>query len=340
MAKLRRFVLAVGAVAALLVGCGGGDDAETAGPSPERLKTFQTVKVTLDGEPGPETAGLLTANGLGYFSEVGLGVETYAPLDPTRPVQYVVDESIDLAITHEPQAVLAQEQGRPIVAIGSLVPDPTLSMIWLAKSEIGDLADLKGKTIGIPGAPFQRDFLEVALARAGLKLSDVKVEESGYRLVQHLIDGETDAIFGGSRNVEGAELESRGQEPVVVEAEAMGIPPYDELVVIAREDRVAANPKLFRVFMEAVNRGTAAAIEDPEGAAEAIALADETEFQLKPTEAGLEATLPLLSTTGRIDPAQASDLIAWMHEEGMIERRLPVPALLADLRKGRSAERG
>jgi putative hydroxymethylpyrimidine transport system substrate-binding protein len=327
--KFFRLALTVGTVTALLVGCGNGSDAETAGPPPERLKTFQTVKVTLDAEAGPETAGILTANSLGYFSELGLGVETYAPLDPTRPVTYVVDETADLAVTHEPQAVLAREKGAPIVAIGSLVPEPTLSMIWLEKSEIDDIADLKGKTIALPGAPFQRDFLEVALARAGLKLSDVKVKKSNYQLVPDLIKGRVDAIFGGSRGVEGAELESQGLEPIVVEAEELGIPPYDELVVIARKDRVAANPKLFRVFMEAVSRGVAAAIEDPESAAGAIAFADETEFHPKPTEAGLEATLPLLSKTGRIDPGQARNLIAWMHEEGMIERKLPVSTLLA-----------
>lgn len=329
MARLFQSALTLGSVAALLVGCGTGNEAETAGPPPERLTTFQTVKVTLDSEPGPETAGLLTANVLGYFSEVGLAIETYAPLEPTRPVQYVVDETSDLAVTHEPQAVLAQEQGKPIVAIGSLVPKPTLSMIWSAKSKIGDLADLKGKTIGIPGAPFQRDFLAVALARVGLKLSDVKVEKAGYQLVEDLVEGKIDAIFGGSRNVEGVELESQGVEPVVVEAEEMGIQPYDELVVIARRNRVAAHPKLYRLFMEAVSRGTAAAIEDPDSATEAIASADETEFYPRVTEAGLEATLPLLSTTGRIDPAQAGDLIAWMHEKGMIRRKPPVSALLA-----------
>lgn len=340
MARLSKLVLTVGAAAALLVGCGAGTDAETEGPPPERLKTVQTVKVTLDGEPGPETAGLLTADKLGYFGEAGLIVETYAPLDPARPVQYVADESVDIAVTHEPQVVLAQEEGTPVVAVGSLVPEPTLSMMWLSDSGIDGLADLEGKTIGIPGAPFQIDFLEAVLARAGLKLSDVKIKKSNYQLVPDLIKGRVDAIFGGSPNVEGAELESRGLEPVVVEAGEMGIPPYDELVVIARKDRVAANPKLFRVFMEAVNRGTAAAIEDPEGAAGAIRYADETDFDLKPTEAGVEATLPLLSTTGRIDPAKVSNLIAWMHKEGMIQRRLPASALLAQPRKGRTAGRG
>lgn len=290
------------------------------------------MEITLDGEPGPETAGLLTAEALGYFDEVGLEASTYTPLGAERPIEYVLDGTVDVAVTHEPQVVLARESGGPIVALGSLVSGPTLSMMWLRESGIRDVADLKGKTVMIPGAPFQRKFLEAVLAGAGLTPADVKLKQNAYQLTSALISGRVDAIFGASPNVEGAVIESRGLEPVVTTAQELGIPPYDELVVIARKDRVSREPKLFRVFMATVARGTAAAIADPDAAVNAISRADEDEFFLEPTEAGVEETLPLLSRTGRIDPKQARDLIAWMHEEKMIRQKLPVSALTAPLR--------
>lgn len=320
-----RLLLALGAAAALLVGCGSGSDPDRAEKEPW---LFQSLHLTLDGEAGPETAGLLTAQKLGYFEDRGLGLTITPPLNPERPVQYVAAGSVDVAVTHEPEVVLAQAQGRPIVAVGSLVPRPTMAMIWLQRSGMSDLADLRGKTIAMPGAPFQRRFLQAVLARVGLTLGDVELIEKERDLVSQLADGRADAIFGGSPNVEGAALESRGLKTTAIPAAELGIPPYDELVVIAREDRVAENPELFRRLMAAVRQGTAAAIEDPATAVEAIDEGAYGESERRPTEAGVEATLPLLSRSGQLSSGQATGLIAWMHDEGMIERKPPAAALI------------
>jgi putative hydroxymethylpyrimidine transport system substrate-binding protein len=292
------------------------------------------MELTLDGQVGPETAGLVTANELGYLKEAGIELTISTPLAPDRTTSYVAEGVVDVGIAHEPQVVLAQEEGKPIVAIGSLFSEPTLSMIWLEKSEIDDIADLKGKTIAYPGVPFQKELLKSVLEREGLTLSDVKLEWTGYEVVQQLLNGHADAIFGGSWNVEGAALEAAGAKPVIIRPSELDLPPYNELVAIARKDRVAKDPELFRRFMEAVERGTAAAIEDPGTTTEAVAeAAYDISYQtidLKATEAGLEVTLPLLPETGSIDSKQTSDLIDWMHEEGLIQQELPVSALVAE----------
>lgn len=323
--RLLRLLLALGVAGALLAGCGSGSDSDAADEEPW---TFQALHLALDGHPGPETAGVLMAHKLGYFEELGLGLEISSPVEPDRPVGYVTSKSVDVSITNEPQVVLAQENGAPVVAVGALVPEPTLALIWLEKSKIEGVADLEGKTIAIPGVPFQEAFLETVLARAGLQLSDVKLKRSSYDLVDALAGGRADAIFGGSWNVEGAELEHRGLKPVSIRAAELGIPPYDELVVIARSDRVEKEPELFRRFMAAVRKGAAAALRDPEAVAEAIERPPYGSPELRPAKASLTATLPLLSKTGRIGTEQAGGLIAWMHEEGLIERQLPASALI------------
>jgi ABC-type nitrate/sulfonate/bicarbonate transport system substrate-binding protein len=71
-------------------------------------------------------------------------------------------------------------------------------------------------------------------------------------LVSALLSGRADAIFGGSWNVEGIELESRGAEPVITRIQDLGIPDYEELVMVARSDLVADDPRLIRDFMSAV----------------------------------------------------------------------------------------
>jgi len=287
------------------------------------------LRVTLDGWDRPETAGILMAEKLGYFSEADLEVTTARPATPTRPVKYVVDGTDDIGITHEPQVVLAKEKGAPIVALGSLTPRPTVSMIWLEKSKIRGIADLKGKTIGIPGLSFQKLFLRSFLLRGGVTLDDVKVKTVWYDAVPRLAEGRVDAIFGVDSNAEGVRLEERGLHPVITPVASLGFPSFDELVVIARPDRVAEDPLAYRLFMSAVSRGAAAAIKDP---AETTELLDREvnanpERSRRETQAEVEATLPMLSGVNPIDLGQARELMEWMQEEGMARRTWPASEL-------------
>ena len=266
----------------------------------------------------------------GYFEDVGLSVATFTPIAPVRPITYVVDKTVDLSISHLPQVVLAKAKQAPIVAVGSLAPQPTSAMIWLKKSVIDGVAGLKGKTIAIPGLPFQKVLLASQLAQGGLTLADVNLRTAEYRLVPALINGRADAIFGGSWNLEGAELKARGFRPVIVPVQRAGVPRYDELVLVARRDWVRKNSATLRRLLAAVNRGVAAAIEDPRAAADAILEVDGKQSGRHSTEVELKATLPLLSRTGWIDPVGARHLVAWMHQEKIVRRELPASMMFTN----------
>ena len=312
---MRRRIVWVIAAAALLVGvigCGGEEDADTF--TVDIPPTPKEVDITLDGYPGPENVGILMAQQRGYFEKVGLDVWIRTPVSRLRPLPYVVEREVALSVSHQPQVVMAQEKGAPIEAFGSLISEPTAALIWLEQAEVDDIADLKGKTIAITGLPFEESFLEAALAQAGLGLGDVKVIRADYDLLPTLVKGRADAIMG-SWNIEGAELEARGLQPVVTRVEDLGIPPYDELVLIARSERVDGEPGRIRSFMAALARGTAAAVEDPEAAARLIAR-QQGEKPGKALKAAVEATLPLLSESGSVSPDE--ELVDWMREEGML----------------------
>jgi len=314
----------VGLVAVLLAGCGGG-----AASGSETPKLLRSVTVTLDGFRGPENAGILMADVRGYFADAGLDVEIFHPGAPYITPTYVRKGTDDFGVSHLPEVVLAGEEGGPLTVVGSLISQPTAAMIWLKKSHVNRIADLKGKTIAIPGLPFQKKFLQYVLAREGLKPGDVTIKNAGYNLVPALVGGRADAIFGGSWNLEGAELESRGLDPVITRVQDLGIPSYDEFVVIARADRVRKDPKLVRDFMSAVARGTAAAVKDPEGVVDAIMGFSESnpETSRKEAKAEVEATLPLLSASGQVSPDQAKQLVDWMYAQEMIQQK-PSPATL------------
>ena len=297
-----------------------------------RPEKRRPIQITLDGYPGATNVGVLMAQKLKYFEEAGLEVVITTPIAPARPIVYAADKTVDLSISHPPQVALARQKGAPIVAIAAIVPQSTASMIWLRQSKIDDLTDLKGKTIGVPGSPFQRAFLESVIADAGLNPQDVRIETLDYELVPALVSGRVDATFGGSWNLEGAELDSRGLDPVITKAQDLGVPDYEELVLIARSDRLSKDPDAIRAFIAAMLHGTEAALEDPRAAASVIrnSIDADPDLTYKESMAELEATLPLLSTDGEMDADQAEELVDWMQEEGMIEQAMPASDLLTN----------
>jgi len=313
----------------LLGGCGdNGADAETG--SAETAGGQEAVLV-LDGNVDAANVAVRLAAERGYFKDFGREISSGRPIGPNRPITYVLSEAEDLGIIPLPQFLMAREEAKPIVVIGSLVPQSTIAMIWLRKSGIRSVADLKGKTIAIPGAPFQARFLEAVLKRAGLAPEDVEVKRVGYNLLPVLIGGRADAIFGASWNIQGATLEARGLDPVIKRAPALGIPNYDELVFFTSKKVAAKEPDLIRDFMAGVDRGIAALTEDP-GAAAKLFKDDEADPEATPktSEAEVAATLPLLSKTGYVDPVRVENLQRWMREEGMIRRQLPLSELFTE----------
>jgi putative hydroxymethylpyrimidine transport system substrate-binding protein len=338
VSSLRPLLLLL-SLAVLLVGCGGGGaesaavragDGETQ-PAQERKGPPREVFVTVEGLESAADIGILMAEKRGFFAEVGISATVLAPAAPIRSVAYVADQSSDFGVTQLPQVAMSREKGQKVIAVGSLLARSTASMIWLPKSKIGSVSDLKGKKIAIAGLPSEEGFVESVLRGAGLTLDDVRLERVGYEAVPSLLSGRADAILG-SWNQEAIELEARGAKPVVTRLRSLGMPDFEELVVVARSDRAAEDPQLARDFLSAVVRGANAAVEDPAEAVKALQgdLEADPETDSQTRRAEVEATLPLLSLTGRMDSGKADELLRWMHDEGLIRRKPSPSALLTN----------
>ncbi|HZO06248.1 MAG TPA: ABC transporter substrate-binding protein [Solirubrobacterales bacterium] len=295
----------------------------------------QSLSLALDFYPNPDHAGIYMAEKLGYFEEAGLEVGIEAPTDPSLPIKQVAAGRTDLAISYEPEVILAHERGLDVVAIGALVNEPLTSMIWLQKSGIKAVPGLKGKTIAYAGIPYQEAFLETILTRAGLTTSDVKAVNVGFNLLPALVGGSADAMLGGFRNVEGVDLRERGLKPVVTPVDQLGVPTYDELVLVAKRETVEAEPEKFRLFMAALERGTNAAVAQPAAATEAILAANDA-LEPKLTRAEVEATLPLLGARtegqpyGYMDPTAWDEFAGWMRDNELIESLPSAAELLSN----------
>jgi putative hydroxymethylpyrimidine transport system substrate-binding protein len=318
--KLPRPAAFATALAVLLLAFGlaacGEKSEETTGDS-------QAVSLALDFYPNPDHAGIYMAEELGYFDEAGLEVAIEAPTDPSLPIKQVAAGRTDVAISYEPEVILAREQGLDVVAIAAVVNEPLTSLIWLSKSGIKGVPGLKGRTVAYAGIPYQEAFLETILARGGLTTGDVKAVNVGFNLLPALAGGSADATLGGFRNVEGVDLRERGLKPVVTPVDQLGVPTYDELVLVAQRETLEAEPEKFRLLIAALERGTDAAVAKPNAATEAVLAANDA-LEPKLTKAEVDATLPLLGARvegqpyGYMDPAAWKRFGAWMRDNELI----------------------
>jgi putative hydroxymethylpyrimidine transport system substrate-binding protein len=312
-----------------LSACGGGGGASTGSASnPHRFD------LDLDWYVNPDHAGIFTALDRGYFRQAGLDVHPQVPSDPSAPIKEVAAGRADLAVTYEPEVLLAQDKGLDVQAVAALVNTPLTSLISLPKGGIASPSDLQGKTVGTAGIPYQSDYLQTILRTAGLAGSDVTEVNVGLNLLPALIGGKVDAILGGFRNIEGVDLRLRGLDPRVVPVDQLGVPTYDELVLVARRSNVQDHPEAIRSFLSALARGTAYAIGHPEEASNAVLQAGNG---LDPgqTRAEVDSTLPLLAGTpgkpyGFMDPNAWHAYATWMADHDLISGVPATADLLTD----------
>lgn len=312
---LPRLAASAAALAATLLlasGCGGGGADGT-----------EPFGLALDFYVNPDHVGIYDALAGGLFADAGLDVHPQVPSDPSAPIKQVASGQVDLAISYEPEVILAREQGLDVVAVAALVNGPLTSLISLPQAGIDTPADLAGKTVVTAGIPYQTAYLQTILRKAGVDPADVDQVDVGLNLLQPLLAGRADAMLGGFLNVEGVDLAKRGENPSVVPVDKLGIPTYDELVLVADADRVREDPGPIRDFIAALAEGTADARDDPTGATDAL-LKAAPDLDPDLTKAEVDKTLPLLGPEegrpyGYMDPAEWEHFAEFLAAQGQID---------------------
>lgn len=222
----------------------------------------EKVTVVLDWFVNPDHGPLYVAFEKGFFSQRGLDVEFHVPSNPNDPPKFAAAKKADIAVSYQPQHHLHVDQGLPLVRFATLVATPLNTLVVLADSDIMNIADLKGKTVGYSIGGFETVLLKVMLERQGLSMENIKLVNVNFSLSPSLFTGATDAVIGAFRNFELNQMDIVGRPGRAFYIEEHGIPPYDELILVAHRDYVN-KPKL-RKFVDALEAGVQFMVNHPE----------------------------------------------------------------------------
>jgi putative hydroxymethylpyrimidine transport system substrate-binding protein len=221
------------------------------------------LEVLLDWFVNPDHGPFVVAQERGYFADAGLDVELIAPADPNDPPKLVAAGKADLGVSYQPQLHLQVAAGLPLVRVGTLIATPLNTLLTLADGPVKTIEDLKGRKVGYSVGGVEEALLAAMLETHGLSLDDVSLVNVNFSLSPALLSGQVDAVIGAYRNFELNQLEIEGYAGRAFYPEAEGVPAYDELIIIAHENKVD-DPRLRR-FMDAVERGVESIVNDPEG---------------------------------------------------------------------------
>jgi len=199
----------------------------------------------------------------GYFRDAGIEIEMDYSFE-TDGVKLVGAGELPFAVVSGEQVLLARAQEVPVTYVAAWYQQYPISIIAKSDAGIATAQDLKGKTIGLPGL-FGANYigLRALLFSAGLKESDVKLEEIGFNQVELFAAGKQNIVVGYAAN-EPIQLKAQGFD--VTELRVADSVQLAANGILASEKVIAEDPKLVSAFVEAFLKGLKYTIENPDDA--------------------------------------------------------------------------
>jgi putative hydroxymethylpyrimidine transport system substrate-binding protein len=303
---MKRLSLFAAALLATLALAACGEKKESVSPT---NGSAQSVSLMLDWFPNADHVGIYQALADGAFSAAGLNVHVQIPSNPASPLQLLAAGRVDFAVSYEPEVMLARQEGETVVSVAAIVQQPLTSIVSVGSKHIKTPAQLRGKTIGDAGIPYQHAYLTTILAHAHVPASSVKEVNVGANLVPAMLSGRVDATLGAYWNYEAIQLRQLGKRPNVIRVNQAGVPDYNELVLVTRESEITNHIDVVRRFVQALARGYEATRADPTAAVANLIKANPS-LSEKLQLASVKATLPAYFPSG----ADSSDPWGWQDQ--------------------------
>jgi putative hydroxymethylpyrimidine transport system substrate-binding protein len=316
----------VGAVLASLVLAACGEKTDQVAPAHP-----QSLTLMLDWVPNADHVGLYQALADGDFAKAGLNVHVQVPTDPATPLELLAAGKVDIAISYEPELMLARDKNEPLVGVAAIVQKPLTSIVSIGSKHITTPAQLRGKRVGDAGIPYQSAYLSTILSRAGVPASSVKQINVGSDLVPAMLSGRVDATIGAYWNYEAIQLAQAKKHPNVIRMEQAGVPTYDELVLVVRESTITKKADEIRRFVQALARGYESVRSDPQAGVNSLLRANPS-LDRKLQTASVTATLPAFFPANPQNPWGWQDQAQWnAYGDWMLSHHLiSNPAAVAD----------
>jgi NitT/TauT family transport system substrate-binding protein len=256
---------------ALLAACGTAapatspPTAPTAGAAPTAAaaQPLHAITVAMPYIPNVQFAQFYLADKKGYYAAEGLKI-TFDYNFETDVVQRIAQGTVQFGMAGGDSILLARAQGLPVVTVATNSQHFPTVFFSKADANIKTPADLKGKSVGIPGH-FGASYIGLlALLYANqIKESELNIQDIGFAQVAALTEGKVQVASGYGNN-EPVQLDQQGIKVNVIKVSDFY--PLASDGIITSESLIKDQSDVVRGFVRATLKGMQDVIDDPEAA--------------------------------------------------------------------------
>lgn len=208
--------------------CASGGGAPTSEDGTELTPVnyqFNWLKLTQFG-------GFFAADREGFYEDEGIKAEFTAGGSNILSWQQVVTGKALLGDEDNTNALVAIEDGQPLVIIGTVFQTSPFSIISLADDPIESIDDFEGRTIAVSDASLAQ--FQALVEAAGIPKDSVTFVSAGTDPSQ-LTTGQVSG-YAGYATSQGAALEEQGIKVHTLFLEDLGVPSYGNVIVTTKEN--------------------------------------------------------------------------------------------------------
>lgn len=333
---MKRIIAALAAVSLLLAGCSQGGD--SAGED--------ELTLGLTYIPDVQFAPVYVAEHEGYFEDAGVNVKIRHHGSQESLLGAVQSGEEDVVYAGGDEMMQGRGAGTDIVNWATMYQQYPVKLIVPEDSDITKPADLKGRTVGLPGPYGENYFALLAMfGQTGLDEESVNVQYVGYTQAAALSGGDVDAIIGfsnsdlvGIASALGGDLTKDPSEwPVRSISLVDGDLPLVGVGLGSLSDSLDEHREDYAKMLGAIDKGVAFAKDHPEDTLDITAgyVPDLAEPKNREVAAAtLNQTLALYEggeNFGAQDSAQWGAMSDFMWENDLLEKKVPASDAFAVL---------
>ncbi len=258
--QYRRVLAIVGLL--FLTACGG--QAATNTPvtvgANDQTKPLTKITIAMPYVPNIQFAPFYLAKTQGYYQAEGLDV-TFDYQYETDSVQRVANGSVQFGMAGGDSVLLARAQGLPVVTVATNSQRSPTVFYSKAELNIKTPADLKGKSIGIPGR-FGASYIGLLalMYSNSLQESDLNIQEIGFAQIQALSEDKVQVASGYGNN-EPIQLAKAGVKLNIIRVSDSF--PLTSDGLITNENLIKEQPAVVQGFIKATMLGMRDVAADP-----------------------------------------------------------------------------
>jgi len=262
----------------------------------------QKLTLMLDWFPNVDHLPIYVAQEMGYFSDNQIEVDIISPSETSDALKLAASGNVDLAVSYQPQTIIAADMGLPVKAVAPLVVHPLTTLLFLDNKGIQQPSDLSGKKIGytVPGL---MDVLLGAFADIN-QIKDYTPVNVGFTILPSLVSNKVDAVMGPFKTYETVGMAQHGYTANFFELEKFGIPDYEELIFVCGPKALQKKPEAVHGFVTAIEKALGYTKTHPEKAL-ALYLSAVPQADKNIETQAFELTLPYFAD------GQGHDLVKW-----------------------------